>query len=639
MRDFYSVAIVLAIASYICFADKPSRYSLHDGFNTWDVGLGSVNGHVAALGDFDGDKKTDIIVVESSGVVSVHIWNSGAYKFQRMTDSSITVPSGEYVANVVASDFNFDGNLDILVVTLSSTSTGYTSRLYLGDRISISTSAEWQGTMLSHPLLLDMDMNQRVDLLGSTSSGTVQWINTPQGEHGVLLSPKVIDRFPQLAETPSNAFVDLDGDCFPEIFVAGDDKFHIFHYADEAWDENTGVSFTDTIGAQQVSFVDVDGDGNIDMVIPFCDPLPSCSRRNTIRIVFNVQMGMCGHETSTLKRCRKSDNLCVGDTEYAFTTSIGDIVDIPLPQEHILASASELSVSSVGIEAPISVQSGDLDLDGYADLVVILKNVKSGIHFASVFLNVECTTAICTPEAISNKRRTFKRHVYTGIEEIPNVFSASIFDLNEDGSNDFLIQVINPVSLQQEILLVLNNLNADAYFFKTIGLNGVCPAWCGDSGTTFPSHKPYGVNHPGVTSKFAVTAVDGSKNPKTGSQLWRSAYLSLGTPYSMFGIGRTNNYIEHCFVGFPLSEGNADNFQTYVSMIPNSQVYVFPYPPGSPSSWLIELLISPSESIVYVVGSLVCTFIVTSVAILIFHNREQKKNRPDPFVPNHFITF
>eukprot|EP00163_Fabomonas_tropica_P000077 TRINITY_DN1006_c0_g1_i11.p1 TRINITY_DN1006_c0_g1~~TRINITY_DN1006_c0_g1_i11.p1 ORF type:complete len:118 (+),score=27.54 TRINITY_DN1006_c0_g1_i11:237-590(+) len=41
------------------------------------------------------------------------------------------------------------------------------------------------------------------------------------------------------------------------------------------------------------------------------------------------------------------------------------------------------------------------------------------------------------------------------------------------------------------IQAVFNNYYTDAFFVKTMGLNGVCPAWC-KSGSKFPKPKPYG---------------------------------------------------------------------------------------------------------------------------------------------------
>ena len=41
---------------------------------------------------------------------------------------------------------------------------------------------------------------------------------------------------------------------------------------------------------------------------------------------------------------------------------------------------------------------------------------------------------------------------------------------------------------------------------------------------------------------------------KQGVQLAQSGYLSLQTPYVMFGLGRTSNYIEQFFMGVSVNQ-------------------------------------------------------------------------------------
>ena len=91
----------------------------------------------------------------------------------------------------------------------------------------------------------------------------------------------------------------------------------------------------------------------------------------------------------------------------------------------------------------------------------------------------------------------------------------------------------------------------------------------------------------------------------------------------MYGLGRTNNYIENFFVGFPSSKGTK-HFTYWSGMIPNSQIIVFPYSQDNPASWLIELLINPSESGGYVIAALVVTLIVLGVSIGYLHWKEKK---------------
>src|SRR5882672_7445911 len=54
------------------------------------------------------------------------------------------------------------------------------------------------------------------------------------------------------------------------------------------------------------------------------------------------------------------------------------------------------------------------------------------------------------------------------------------------------------------------------------------------------------------------------------AQLPQTSYHSLQTPYSFFGLGRTNNYIENLFVGS--TKHTTQHFINMEGVIPNSKV-------------------------------------------------------------------
>ena len=217
---------------------------------------------------------------------------------------------------------------------------------------------------------------------------------------------------------------------------------------------------------------------------------------------------------------------------------------------------------------------------------------------------------------------------------------------------------------------IYNNFENDAFFLKTLGLNGVCTEWC-PTAPKFPSPKvyfpcplslcfvsilrlspsllhpfllfvslllwvlgglhfliqPYGVNYVGAVFKFQYTDLNGRVQLATGThllhlsffltlslclslffccsyslgtQLPQSTYLSLITPYTLFGLGRTSNYIEQFFFGVPL---NTSHFNYWTgSTIPNSQVFLSspllpPSLPPAPIRSPFPLLPPPSPSI------------------------------------------
>ena len=91
------------------------------------------------------------------------------------------------------------------------------------------------------------------------------------------------------------------------------------------------------------------------------------------------------------------------------------------------------------------------------------------------------------------------------------------------------------------------------------------------------------------------------------------------TPYSYFGLGRTNNYIENLFVG---STKHSD--QHYIDMegvIPNSKVVIIP--PIDDGAWRKELYLRPGDWIPWVTLTVVIATVVLAVIVFVLHLSEK----------------
>jgi len=99
----------------------------------------------------------------------------------------------------------------------------------------------------------------------------------------------------------TNSFVDIDGDCSADLVVSScttssntveqfceQPQFHFF--LNKNAELTYKQSFKPPKGAGQMSWVDFDRDGNIDLVIPVCYPQPTCSQENYIAIYINQQV-------------------------------------------------------------------------------------------------------------------------------------------------------------------------------------------------------------------------------------------------------------------------------------------------------------------------------------------------------------
>ncbi len=137
-------------------------------------------------------------------------------------------------------------------------------------------------------------------------------------------------------------------------------------------------------------------------------------------------------------------------------------------------------------------------------------------------------------------------------------------------------------------------------------LNGACNSgWCdGDNGT-----KPHQV---------------------------RESYQSLQTPYSYFGLGRTNNYIENLFVGTTIH--SKQHYINLEGVIPNSRVVINPSL-NEDEAWRRELFLRPGEWTSLVTITVVIAMLILAIIVFILHMNEKVRKllRIPGWLPIAFI--
>jgi integrin alpha FG-GAP repeat containing protein 1 len=206
-------------------------------------------------------------------------------------------------------------------------------------------------------------------------------------------------------------------------------------------------------------------------------------------------------------------------------------------------------------------------------------------------------------------------------------------------------------------------------------LNGACGGLCTPKGELayhvrfhllltlrLVSHplQPFGVSYPGATYKYTILDTSGARSAAQVSQLPQTAYHALLTPYSFFGLGRTNNYVEFLSVGSTRKRQLDSNSQSssllwereeihfggrvrapvngststpsgqngeglyYINLegvIPNSKVVIIP--PDTPSrnsdgEWKRELYLRPGDWIPWVSVTVVITTLLLGAVVWAF---------------------
>ncbi|KAJ3182769.1 hypothetical protein HDU87_008108 [Geranomyces variabilis] len=634
---------------------KAPKFSTPGLFDV-DVGLGQVDGIVAAFGDFNGDKFTDIFVLDSAQItLTAYAWDHGSFRFRALPNTAIafdpTNPLAVAISNVVPGDFNYDGKLDVLLMGQNDGKGDIGMRIFYGngvDSLNATSFLELESATGMQPFIVDYTGGMKPELLGCPVGQDRKlslWQPTVGGTASEVPLAQNSTSLCALANPHSNAFVDLDGDCLADMFLTCD-LAGTGHTTVQIW-RNTPDGFVFSQqhalppGSGPVTFADVDGDGAMDMIFATCD-----SSDCYIHVLYNMQIPLCAGEET--QNCRNPHDLCVADPSFTFDLtdkSSGHVV-------HSLSAITGNSKDRLVLEAsklksapPVPIRVGDFNNDGYPDLLVTTSAGGSSSSSSVVRLlkSVSCGSSTCSAAADSAGRRAFEL-VDDGVAALAvpgggaNVV-ATFMDLDEDGTLDVLVGVL--VDGKFRTHAILNNFYNDAFFLKALVSNGVCPAWC-PTGDKFPSPKPYGVNYAGASFKYTVLDTAGRRRARQAAQLSQSTYFSLQTPYALFGLGRTNNYIEDLFVGVARRKAKSAEVATFQGVIPNSQLIVIPYEDSEdagPTSWILELYVNPSSA-----SRSVMLVLLTSLAILAsvvggLHWTEKREDEKERRKALHAINF
>ncbi|CDU23256.1 uncharacterized protein SPSC_01885 [Sporisorium scitamineum] len=720
------------------FGIGEKRFKYEGLINAGSLGLDRIHGQVAAWGDWNGDQFLDAIVIDSNRqTANVHLWDRTSFSFGRDPAATVQLPSDNKITNVVAADVNYDGRLDLLVMSQSTSASSkqLLMDVFLGradgsgfESIPLSVPS----STLAQPVTIDASGDMQMDLLGIPLSDAAApakdaselkiWRNLLVGSsNNTTAAFDIVDaplldatKAPacQLANPHSSAFVDLNGDCLADLFlVCSEDSFLSSKLTYQIWTavkpnskgEGSGFKLASTgelpPGTGALSFGDIDRDGTIDVIFPTCD---RSGDKCFINVAFNRQIPLCSpridgffgggpgygslstgkknanasSSNAATKRkpdpqCREAEDLCVADDNFRINFSIGKdnggLLRVPVDKltgdsRILLNDALAPSLLSL----PNSLHLGDYNKDGYPDLVLITIPDKfasggrnsvrgDGETRVHILRNLECGKVPasekaglgCSPDRPEG--RTFIK-VTAGanaIELLRDVRSASWLDIDEDGTLDLLLQrtpsTSDGMDSGRRVTFIQNNYFHDSFFLKALTLNGACQGLCEPKDA--PKFQPWGTNYGGASYKFTVLNPNGVRRAQQVGQLPQTAYRSLLTPYSYFGLGRTNNYVESLFIGS--TRRQKEHFLALEGVIPNSQVVINPWQggrggedgSGGPGTWTKQLYLHPGDWIPWVTVVLITTIVGLAVVVIVLHVNERREDERERKRAVHAINF
>ncbi|XP_070698518.1 T-cell immunomodulatory protein [Pempheris klunzingeri] len=535
-------------------------------------------GTVAAFGDFYADKQTDIFIIREQSELVIFLADSKTPYFKpKVFITKENLPRDTIITSVVPGDYDGDSQMDVLLTAQTNTNMA-TVFIFWGHNQTLDMNGwlKLNKTFKDQPLIMDFNGDMIPDIFGVTEQSSTEvcyLTNRSPVCHSASNLP-VGMRIPH-----SHAFIDLNKDFTADLFLTTEGPTF------ETWISKDG-NFTraEIMPAEppvkkigQSSFVDFDGDGYQDHLLPVC--LDETCQRSAIYLA-------------------KS-----GSKEWVPVLS--DFQRKETVWSFVPGKPSQ----------PLALHFGDYNLDGFPDALAVLRNTSGSGQQAFLLENVPCNNASCRSVG-----RMFHIHWdQSDLGAIQNAVMATFFDIYEDGILDML--VLSHAEGKNDLIIhaLKNNFEADAYFVKVMVLSGLCSNDCPED------VKPFGVNQPGPYVMYTTVDSNGYLKNASAGQLSQSAHFSLQLPYTVLGLGRSANFLDHLFVGIPRQPGETDiRKQEWTAIIPNSQLIVIPYPHNKPRSWSAKLYLTPSNSVLLTAIALigVCVFILVIIGIL--HWQEKK---------------
>lgn len=571
----------------------------------------SAKGLVAAFGDFNGNKNTDIFVIADGGTsVKLYLSTKAVATDESKYEENLLIggntANGTIITSVVPADFDGDNQMDLLVTRSQTGSTNLKVEIHWGQQQQIKLDAaplELLGGLKDQPLLLDANGNMIPDLLGETPDGKRQFYIFNKGTRNYTTMP--LSSSSPLIRPQSSAFVDLNGDLTADLSIVSekDGKSQLEYW----YSQNGNLTYdhkaidypTDADLFGQVTFLDIGsnrGEGiHVHAVLPAC----------------------------VNQSCTHSFLYILTDPNKKWSK-----LDLKLKTDQMTWNfVPPKSNPGTYTDTPITVRAGDYNLDGYPDLVVVLRNSTADGFQQKAFILENTACSGC--ETGRTFQLSYEIPLHSNKEK---ALIPAFYDYQDDGILDLIVTTIGEDN-QPHIHLLQHVFTDDAFFLKVKVVSGLCYKNC-------PFKKePYGINQPGPVVKYTTEDNEGHLQIGIASQLTQSAYFSLQLPFTVFGLGQTPNFVDTLEVGIPHPVGQPARTRSWAAVIPNSQLIIIPYPNNSPSSWVNKLFITPSRLVLLTGAALIgtCGFLAGIVGIL--HWREKVEDRKEKLIDSHKFHF
>lgn len=561
------------------------------------------DGIIAAFADFNADRLTDILVI-SKDQKSFHVLYQK--ETEEITDKilydafSCSVPGS--IVSLIPGDFNGDTRIDVAVITKLTKLTKLTrltsqshSDLYEVRMISslnktCGSLSTIQFVSIIEPFMLDFNGDMICDFLAVEKGQRVIHLGGHSNSQFYFQKRETfgVDSY-RISSPHSCAFVDTNRDNLVDIVITTEKNIEYWHghinglYGDQH-KPSILIPYPHHEAIGQSIFMDINRDGKIEHIIPVIE-----NGHSTIQILQNLEKD----------HWHTIYNLTSPNGTYHFK-----------------------SIKYGQLVLPIALRAGDINNDGYPDLITILHD-ESNEPSICLFLNEE--------DKSSPIGRTFKlKKLMKGVK---NPIIASFFDFAENGKLDLLVSAGNDTD-STELIVRENREVVEANFLKIIIASGRCPS-SGCEGQWLWNPKDivvYSSNLPGAQVSYKMDDINGVERFATSGQMKQSSHFALETPYMVFGLGELANYVTALQITLPSPQNNTNQDRLQHDMeqiIPDAHIIVVPRPMNEPKKWKARLYFTVGDRILRTVYTLLAICVALVLVIAVLHQKELREDAPE----------
>ena len=390
------------------------------------------------------------------------------------------------------------------------------------------------------------------------------------------------------------AYVDVDGNCSPDIILSheeGNTRYINVYLSSRKTEYNYKFAQNITVGDKDKYgpfIISKINNTKSEKYAPFFDILVPKIDDSKIIVFKNKKV-----------KEYKWDKFFCNEDEGEDAAKI-DVFDI---------NATSFDVESYGEKAKFDksltpmITPGDFSAEDQQGLLVRQKS-DDGTVFISLF---------------SKDAEKFNLQLnVTNNTKIGNLTRAVFYDINEAGALGLIVQ---NDKLQN---FFIYNFRRDKYFIKSKLMND--------------KEALYDINI-GASFRFIVTSKDGSRHMDISYQLAQTSDTNIPLPYSLMGLGETNNYVENFQIlsgnYYIMGKENFDkekyrNFRDHTPVIPNTQMAIYKFKNGKNKiEWYIDLYVLPTDTLLIIALSIVGFMLVILGIIIYLHVREVKEEQKE----------